>query len=102
MVNNIFRFFIPIFVFTILLLDARNNMKIYRRNRRDIKKFEVASVFLIISLAISIIIGLLKFTNREINEMINYIIVSYNMLVLIIYIIFTRFKSFRRRVGRKQ
>lgn len=96
MSSDLFRLLIPILVFMVLLLDIRKNMGIYKRSKRDIKKFEVARIFIIAALLISIVVGVFEILGKPLNSELTYYITIYNVLVLLIYLVFTRFKNFKR------
>ena len=94
--NNLFKLMIPVIIFLVLLIDIKNSLEIYSGSEKDIKKFKIAKIFILIALFISAIVGILNFINRPLNNKLNYYITMYNVLVLVIYLLFTRFKNFRR------
>ena len=91
MAEKIFRLIIPILVFLIMLMDINRSLKVYKSDRNTMK-FKIARVFIVIALLISLILGLVNLLGHDINKSLVYYSKIFNAVVLIIYLLFIRFK----------
>lgn len=87
-----FKLAVPLIVFIVLLIDIDRQLDTYTNDGKNIKKFKFARVLIIIALIISLILGIFDILGRPLGERLAYYSKLFNVIVLITYLIFTRFK----------
>lgn len=83
---------VPLIVFTVLLLDINRHMEEYSEDKASKTGFVLARFIVILALVISVILGLMEILGLGPSySLLNYS-KTFNLLVLVGYLIFTRFK----------
>lgn len=90
--GDYFKLAVPLIVFTILLLDIRRHMEVYQGDRKNQTKFRTARICVIGALILSLLVGGLGLAGVKLDGRLVDFSKTLNLIVLIVYLVFTRFK----------